>query len=230
METSKLSLTLAAVTAEAVVENVPMWTSTMLSAVTDCTPGTDRAATATDEGTVDVPPFSTKSEVSSLETPSVTLALTLEARTEIAATRARPIISALAVAAVRRGTRRAFWRASLPMTPTKGDERPGDDADHGTGGHRRGDEHAEGRDARHRRRQRPGDVGAGHADSEARAHPRGGGQPDDAAAAESLRRDRRIGTHRGDRRRAGGASSGQQAATMVTRVPTARLDDDGARR
>ena len=61
-------------------------------------------------------PLRMKSDVSSRVTPSATLALTLWASTESPAMRARPIISAPAVLAVRRGTRKAFSRASLATT------------------------------------------------------------------------------------------------------------------
>ena len=78
-----------------------------------------------------------------MATPSETLALTLAASTEMPATRASPIIRALAVAAVRRGTRRAFCRASLPITPQHQDERPGDDPDDRPGDPGGPDQHAQ---------------------------------------------------------------------------------------
>jgi hypothetical protein len=93
---------------------------------TDTTAGTDRAATGTQEGTVAVPPLSTKSAVCVGEDrPRLRLpfAFTLKARTEIAATKAGPIIRALAVAAVPHGSRMALCGAAACPFATNGDRR-----------------------------------------------------------------------------------------------------------
>ena len=56
-------------------------------------------------------------EVSDLPIAASVLAEAEAPKIDIIAIRASPIISALAVAAVRRGLRSAFWVASVPTVP-----------------------------------------------------------------------------------------------------------------
>ena len=82
------------------------------------------------------------------------------------ATRASPIIRALAVAAVRRGTLSAFCRASLPMTPSITTKGQAMTRTIGSGDPRSPDQHPEDRDAGADAGDGPGHAGPGDADCE----------------------------------------------------------------
>jgi len=89
-----------------------------LNSATVCTPGCLRISFAIVGENGDPTAFeTTKSAVSVSLTALSVLAFADCPRIDMVATRASPIMSALAVAAVRRGLRSEFWVASVPTEP-----------------------------------------------------------------------------------------------------------------